>query len=174
MYYPDAQLGGGTGELGVWPLAAIGLYSSLWMSWTVLWRGLAAISIRDRVMTTAATQQAHVSWSAFSTAMLNHFVFQMMGQRAFRRLHRNSRVDTTASRVARIVGLISGWPAAAAGARLDADAHDWPNRHGTREKRLDELVKQHHTNTVHMTDDHILTVTYTSSASRLLARGCTG
>jgi hypothetical protein len=57
--------------------------------------------------------------------------------------------------VARIVGLISGWPAAAAGARLDADAHDWLNRHGTREKRLDELAKQHHTNTVHMTDDHI-------------------
>jgi hypothetical protein len=57
MYYPDAQLGGGTGELGVWPLAAIGLYSSLWMSWTVLWRGLAAISIRDRVMTTAAPQR---------------------------------------------------------------------------------------------------------------------
>lgn len=56
--------------------------------------------------------------------------------------------------VVRIVGLISEWPPAA-GARLDAVAHDWPNRHGTREKRLDELAKQHHTNTVHMTDDHI-------------------
>lgn len=26
MCFPDAQLGGGTGEVGVWPLAAIGLY----------------------------------------------------------------------------------------------------------------------------------------------------
>lgn len=26
MCFPDAQLGGGTGEVGVWPLAAIGLH----------------------------------------------------------------------------------------------------------------------------------------------------
>jgi hypothetical protein len=70
-------------------------------------------------------------------------------------------IEILVSIVVRIVGLISGWPPAAAGARLDADAHDWPNRHGTREERLDELVKQHHTNTVHMTDVHILTVAYT-------------
>jgi len=57
MYFADAQLGGGTDELGEWPLAAIGLYSGLWMPWTVWWRYLAAISVRDRVMTTAATQR---------------------------------------------------------------------------------------------------------------------
>jgi hypothetical protein len=53
MCFPDAQLGGGTGELGVWPLAAIGLYSDLWMSLTVWWRCLAAMVVCDRVMTTA-------------------------------------------------------------------------------------------------------------------------
>jgi hypothetical protein len=58
MYFPDAQLGGGTtGELGVWPLAAIGLYSDLWMSLTVWWRCLAAIVVCDRVMTAAAPQR---------------------------------------------------------------------------------------------------------------------
>jgi hypothetical protein len=89
--------------------------------------------------------------------------------------------------VVRIVGLISEWPAAA-GARLDADAHDWPNRHGTREKRLDELAKQHHKHCPHdrrphtvTTDGHTHVLCQPSSCPRmmywmngLLSRSMTG
>jgi len=126
VLFADAQLGGSTGELGVRPLAAIGLYSSLWMSWTVWWRGLAAISIRERVMTAAVSQRLSrvvICDAVYSTAML--ITLSCTSPAALRR---NGRVVGTWKLVIHshvLVGLISEWPSAA-GARLDADAPNCP------------------------------------------------
>jgi len=120
------QLGGGTGELGVWPLAAIGLYSSLWMSWTVWWRGLAAISVREE---SDDRRDAVFLHSNHSTASA---LFQMMvGANVLLPLFAACIGIVVVSLAVTLVGLISGVAFSAAAARLDADAHDWPTRHGT-------------------------------------------